>query len=439
MKMDEIPRRVHFVGVGGVGMSGLAQHLYRLGYDVSGSDRCFSERTNALKKLGITVEVGHNVRNIGDAQLVVRTSAVGLNNEEIVAATEKGVPVVLREELLGAIFNDFETRIAVCGTHGKTTVTAMLHQILCSANIDHAAFIGGVYHGENYFAGENVVVAEACEFNRSFYNLRPTICICLNAEHDHPDCYKDVEDVRHAFAHFFQNVERGGKVVLPSELKGLSHRNRVLFDKANKATNVVLENGFARFECVTCGGESFEVQLNVPGEHNVNNALAAVAAAQLLDVPNEKIAEGLKSFDGVDRRWTELYKAGPGKVVLDYAHHPTEIACSVATAKSITHGRVFCVFQPHTYSRTKAFWRQFAECFAEADSVAYLPIYSAREKPISGVNSYLLSQDASKMGVNACFLPDFLTARKWIYGNVGQNDLLLILGAGDVCQLADML
>ena len=440
MKMDEIPRRVHFVGIGGVGMSGLAQHLHNLGYVVTGSDRTESERTVALRNLGITVRIGHEADNVSDAEMVVRTSAVHNDNVEVVAALKLSTPVVLREQLLGAIFNSFHTRIAVCGTHGKTTVTAMIHEILKRAGVSHTALIGGVYQGNNYFCGSGVVVAEACEFNRSFLNLQPTVCVCLNAEYDHPDCYRDKEDVRKAYAEFMCNTSENGYVVLPYNLRSLCpYRKRVYYDKRTLVTNVQLIDGKPNFDVTLDDGIRDTMQIGVVGEHNVNNALAAISVARLLNIPIEAVKEALSAFNGGDRRWTEHSVSGLGRVVVDYAHHPTEVACSVATAKSITNGKVVCVFQPHTYSRTYAFFDEFATCFQDADLVAYLPIYSAREKPLVGVNSYLLAERARELNVNAVFCSDFEAAKQWIRGVVSADDVLLILGAGDVCELADML
>ena len=419
-------------------MSGLAQHLHNLGYVVSGSDRSQSERTDALSKLGIKVHIGHSAQNVADAELVVHTSAVHNDNVEVTEACKKHIPVVLREQLLGTVFNSFETRIAVCGTHGKTTVTAMIHEILLEAGVSHTALIGGVYHGNNYFFGQNVVVAEACEFNRSFFNLYPTICVCLNAEFDHPDCYGGQDDVRRAFAEFMGNTDEKGTVVLPYELRNLcARRKRLCFDKHYEITNLTHQQGKSCFD-LQLNDETCTFQLGVAGEHNVSNALAAISVAhQLLHIPLETVAKGLRAFDGVDRRWTE-HKTDLCKVIVDYAHHPTELACSVATAKRITNGKVVCVFQPHTYSRTKAFFDEFATCF-DGVSVAYLPIYSAREKPISGVNSYVLAERASELGINAHFVPDFETAKKWIEATVSPDDVLLILGAGDVFELANIL
>ena len=419
-------------------MSGLAQHLLKLGYAVSGSDRTVSDRTDALKELGADIHIGHNASNVSDCELVVRTSAVHDDNEEVAEAKRKKIPVVLREELLGAIFNGFNTRVAVCGTHGKTTVTAMIHEILSCAEVSHAAFIGGVYKGNNYFYGQNVVAAEACEFNRSFLNLNPTVCVCLNAEHDHPDCYADEQEVHDAFSQFMRQTDEDGAVVLPSNLANLcSDRRAVYFDEIS-VNNLSTKNDKQYFD-VNLDGKTYHAELGIVGTHNVYNAKAAIATALLLGVSIDVILAALAGFCGVDRRWTERHIDGLCKVVCDYAHHPTEIACSVATAKSVTKGKVVCVFQPHTYSRTRAFFKQFATCFAQADVVAYLPIYSAREMPLNGVTSHHLTLLAQNMGLNALYLPDFATAVNWVRQTVKQDDILLILGAGDIVNLADLL
>lgn len=419
-------------------MSGLAQHLLLLGHVVSGSDRTVSDRTDALCKLGVKIHIGHKKENISDCQLVVRTSAVHDDNEEIREAKRKGIPVVLREQLLGAIFNSFQTRVAVCGTHGKTTVTAMLHEILSTAGFSHASFIGGVYGENNYYFGKNLVVAEACEFNRSFLNLNPSVCLCLNAEHDHPDCYADEQAVHDAFSQFMQQVDEDGYVVLPKCLAHLCVDRRCVYFDEIAVDNLSTKDGKQFFD-VTLEGKTYQAELGVVGEHNVYNAKAAIACALLLGVETEQIIQALKRFHGVDRRWTEKCVDGLCKVVCDYAHHPTEIACSVATGKSVTKGKVVCVFQPHTYSRTRAFFKEFAACFLQADVVAYLPIYSAREIPLDGVTSQHLTLLAQNMGVNAVYMPNFDTAVRWIRDTVKQDDLLLILGAGDVVRLADML
>ncbi|MCX4286141.1 MAG: UDP-N-acetylmuramate--L-alanine ligase [Clostridia bacterium] len=435
MKMQDIPRRVHFVGVGGIGMSALAQYLHNSGYKVTGSDKIKSDRTEALVKEGVSVFIGHSEQNVGDAELVVRTSAVHDDNAEVKRALKENVPVVLREQLLGAIFNGFKTRIAVCGTHGKTTVTAMIHQILETCGVSHTALIGGVYHGNNYYFGKDVIVAEACEFNRSFLNLNPSVCVCVNAEYDHPDCYRNEQDVLNAFERFINNTDKDGYVVLPQHLEFLkTDKTRVFYD-CDALGDLRLEMGKPVFSVKTRNSKTYPLRLKVLGVHNACNALAAFAVADVLNLPVNKAIEALSEFDGVDRRWTE--SDGVCKIVRDYAHHPTEIECSLAAAKSVADGKVICLFQPHTYSRTQAFFDRFATCFRQADTVIYLPVYSARETPIDGINSFALAKRARELGVNAMYADSFDQAKNIALGIVRKNDLLLVVGAGDIVGIAD--
>ncbi len=416
-------------------MSGMAQYLHKKGYCITGSDRQQNDRTEQLSDLGIKIYIGHQNSNVGNSDMVVHTSAVHNDNEEIVEAKKRNIPVVLREQMLGAIFNSFKTRIAVCGTHGKTTVTAMIHEILACCGVSHCAFIGGVYHGNNFYYGNDIVVAEACEFNRSFLNLNPTICVCVNAEFDHPDCYKDEQDIFNAFERFINNTDNGGSVVLPKKLSFLrTERKRVFYDDV-VAENLKTVEGKPQFEIKQNGVCLGKTQLNVVGEHNVTNAFAALAVANILNLPTNKTLEALSSFDGVDRRWTE--KEGICKIICDYAHHPTEIECSISAAQSVTKGKVICLFQPHTYSRTQAFFDRFAQCFKGVDKVIYLPVYSAREMPIGGIDSERLSRRARDMGVNACYADNFSEAKNIVLNTVTANDLLLILGAGDIVNIAD--
>lgn len=437
MKLQDIPNRVHFVGVGGIGMSALAQYLHMLGHTVTGSDRISNEQTKALAKMGIRVYIGHNRYNVRDVELVVHTSAVHEDNVELVEAQKNGVPFILREELLGIVFNSFSTRIAVCGTHGKTTVTAMIHQILSCGKVSHSAFIGGLYCGNNFYFGKDVVVAEACEYNRSFLNLNPTVTVCTNAEYDHPDCYRSKASVRRAFKKFLSKTDPCGAVILPRELARIAPKNTrcIFFDDA-LAGEIRLQGGKPRFTA-SFGKCQSTVRLDVVGRHNAYNALASLAVGYALNLPFADNVAAVERFVGVDRRWTEFNYGF--KCVCDYAHHPTEIACSVDAARHVTRGRVICVFQPHTYTRTKAFFKQFATCFSQADIIAYLPIYSAREKPIQGVRSQRLSKLASKLGLNSRYFSDFKQAARFLKQVAEPDDLVLILGAGDVVELRKLL
>ena len=429
---NNFPHRVHFVGIGGIGMSALAKHLVNAGCEVSGSDKNENEQTQQLRQMGVAVTVPHNAQCVKGAQLVVRTSAVLPTNEEVAFALSQGIPVVLREQLLGEIFDSFPTRIAVCGTHGKTTVTAMIHHVLERCGISHTAFIGGEYQNSNYFFGENVVVAEACEYNRGFLQLHPTLCLCLNAEWDHPDCYKNKVDAQRAFAKFFAQSEQ---VLLPKNLQRLCKTADTWDDL--RARNVVVENGCACFELLERGKTVFFCKLKVRGRHNVQNALAALAVAKKLGLPLLQAVQSLCSFLGVDRRWTEQNCVFP--VVCDYAHHPTEISAAVQTAKEVCKGRVFCVFQPHTFSRTKALFNGFLRCFCGADTVVFLPTYAAREKPCQGATSFQLFKSAKAQGTNAKYFASFTRAAQFLKKHAKATDLVLIVGAGDVNKLVEFL
>lgn len=429
---NNFPHRVHFVGIGGIGMSGLAKHLVNVGCEVSGSDKNENEQTQRLRQAGVAVTVPHDAKCVKGAQLVVRTSAVLPTNEEVAFALSQGIPVVLREQLLGQVFDGFPTRIAVCGTHGKTTVTAMIHHVLERCGISHTAFIGGEYQHGNYFFGENVVVAEACEYNRGFLHLHPTLCLCLNAEWDHPDCYTGKADVQRAFGQFFAQSD---VVLLPKNLQRLCKTAHTWEDL--RARNVVVKNGCASFVLAEHGKNVFCCTLKVHGKHNVQNALATLAVAKQLGVPLLQAAQALCTFEGVDRRWTEQNCLFP--VVCDYAHHPTEISAAVQTAKEVCKGRVFCVFQPHTFSRTKALFGQFLRCFCGADTVVFLPTYPAREKPCQGTTAFQLFKSAKAQGTNAKYFASFARAAQFLKKHVKATDLVLLVGAGDVNKLAELL
>ncbi|MCM1534208.1 MAG: UDP-N-acetylmuramate--L-alanine ligase [Corallococcus sp.] len=436
MKIEDVPARVHFVGAGGIGMSGLAEYLLRTGRCVSGSDRTANDRTQALCIQGAKIYIGHDALNVGQAELVVRTSAVPTDNAEVAEAVKRGIPVILREELLGVIFNSFDTRIAVCGAHGKTTVTAMIHELLTYCNVDHAAFIGGVYRGENMYFGRNVAVAEACEYNRSFLNLSPTLTVCTNVEYDHPDCYANERDVLRAFSEFFCRTSNFGAVILPKKLAALLSGQKSVFYDEEIPCVIRSADGKTALD-LNIDGARKRLELSVLGRHNAVNALIALTVGEQLGLNINRCVEALSAFKGVDRRWTE--REGSCRIVCDYAHHPTEIACAVETAKSVCKGKVLCVFQPHTYTRTQAFFDEFVSCFARADLVAYLPIYSAREAPVEGVTSQALAKRAVSTGIDACYSENFEQARRWILSNAKKDDLVLVLGAGDVANLADML
>lgn len=429
MKDICLPHKIYMVGVGGVSMSGIAQHLHKLGYHVCGSDKTQNCYTQKLQRIGIDVQ--SESCSVKGFDLVVRTSAVKDNHPQIIEACNFGIPVVLREQILGVIFDSFETRIAVCGTHGKTTVTAMLHHVLQKCGVTHTAFIGGSYQGNNYFGGGKIVIAEACEYNRSFLHLHPTHTLCLNVEYDHPDCYPTFADVQKAFVQLF---EQSKKVVLSQKLQHVYPKS-VCFDNF-VATNIYSTSKLSTFDVYHKKHFVGRCRMPLVGAHNITNAIAVVGLCHQLKLPLLQVLNALCTLEGVGRRWTEVpYKC---KVICDYAHHPTEISATVQTAKSIAKGKVFCIFQPHTYTRTQAFWQQFATCFS-GTTVVYLPIFPARELPISGVTSQNLKDFALSIGIDAHYCETFLHCKKFVEQHVSPNDTLLILGAGDVVNFAQLL
>ncbi len=423
-----LPQRVYMVGIGGVSMSSIAEHLHLLGHHVCGSDRTPNDYTKRLQSLGVDVQ--RESASVAGFDLVVKTSAVKDDHKQIVEAKALGIPILLREQVLGCIFNKYPTRIAICGTHGKTTATAMLHHVLQRCGVSHTAFIGGSYLGHNYFGGGDIVLAEACEYNASFLHLHPTHTLCLNIEYDHPDCYQSVDDVQSAFCQLF---EQSQVVVLPKNLQKLAPRG-VFWD------DFIAKNIFATAHRTTFDlyhKQEFVAKVGLPlvGTHNIQNALAVVALCNTLNLPILQVCHALGCFCGVERRWTEVcYKC---KLVCDYAHHPTEIATTVKTAQSITKGKVVCIFQPHTYTRTKAFWEHFARCFGGA-TVVYLPIYPAREKPILSVTSQNLTAFAKQIGIDAHYYDTFDQAKRFVESITTKNDTVLILGAGDVVNMAKL-
>lgn len=410
-------------------MSGIAQRLHALGHHVCGSDRVQNCYTQKLQQLGIDVQDEN--QSVEGFHLVVRTSAVKNNHPQIVAARKLGIPVVLREQILGTIFDSFDTRIAVCGTHGKTTVTAMLHHVLQKCGVSHTAFIGGSYQGENYFGGGNIVVAEACEYNRSFLYLHPTHTLCLNVEYDHPDCYATFDDVQNAFVRLFEQSQK----VFMSRKSPFKYTKSAFYDDFC-AKNVYATSKNTTFDAYHKNHFVGRCNLPLVGEHNVNNALAVIGLCYQLKLPLLQVLNAFCTFEGVDRRWTEVpYKC---KVICDYAHHPTEISATIQTAKNVAKGKVFCIFQPHTYTRTQTFWQQFATCF-DGTTVVYLPIFPARETPIDGITSKNLHDFAKSIGIDAHYCESFLDCKKFVEQHVAQEDTLLILGAGNVVNLAQML
>ncbi len=449
-------QHAHFIGIGGIGMSGIAEILLNLGMKVSGSDLRRSPVTDRLAQLGATIYEGHNAAHVAGATVVVTSSAVHAKNPEVLEAHARKIPVIQRAEMLAELMR-LKYGIAIAGMHGKTTTTSMVATVLSAGGLDPTVVVGGRVDalGSNARLGASrYLVAEADESDRSFLKLSPILAVVTNLDREHMDCYHDMADVERAFVEFIDRVPFYGAVTACIDnalLKGILPRvcrrvftygvaadadYRLEILDAIQASSSATEQGtsFSRFQVHTSAGPLGPFELHVPGRHNVLNATAAVAIARQLEVPPEKIAEGLKNFRGVDRRFQHRGHARGVAVVDDYGHHPTEIRATLEAARSSTHRQIHVVFQPHRYTRTQDLLDEFSEAFRDADTVIVLPIYAASEEPIAGVTAELLAERIQ--GPSAAFAPDFAAAVQAIVAAAREGDLILTLGAGSVSQLA---
>jgi UDP-N-acetylmuramate--alanine ligase len=443
-------QHAHFIGIGGIGMSGIAEILLNLKMQVTGSDLRRSPVTDRLAALGATIYVGHDATHIAGATVVVTSSAVPPNNPEVVAARKFKIPVIQRAEMLAELMR-LKYGIAVAGMHGKTTTTSMVASVLAAGGLDPTVVVGGRVDalGSNARLGSSrYLVAEADESDRSFLKLSPILAIVTNLDREHMDCYKDMADVEQAFLAFMDKVPFYGGVTACLDdplLKAIlprAHRRIFSYGSAPEAAYCIhrLEpaNGcLSRFAVVAQGAMLGPFELHVPGRHNVLNATAAVAIGSQLEIPQDKIAEGLKNFRGVDRRFQTRGQASGITVIDDYGHHPTEIRATLAAARDCGHRHIIVVFQPHRYTRTRDLLDQFGAAFESADSVIVLPIYPANEDPIPGITGELLASRIA--GPKVQFAIDFAQAAMAALSVAKEGDVILTLGAGNVNQLAPQL
>ena len=442
---------VHFVGIGGIGMSGIAEVLLNLGYQVSGSDLRETPITQALERLGAKIFFSHAAENIGQAHVVVTSSAVRRDNPEIMAAERRKTPVIARAEMLAELAR-LKYSIAVAGTHGKTTTTSMVATILDRGGYDPTVVVGGLLNtiGSNARLGRgDYIVLEADESDGSFLMLSPTIAVVTNIEPDHLDHYKDLTEIKEAFLSFVNKVPFYGSAILclddpaVQSLIPWMKRRFVTFGTAAQADVSIVEvaadglgsNCTVRFN----GGTTQRIELRVPGMHNVLNATAAFAAARDMGVEPSVIADALHDFQGVDRRF-QIKARDPIVVVDDYAHHPTEIRATLSASKSAGFRRIFAVFQPHRYTRTMHLMEDFARAFNLADVVLLLDIYPAGEVPIEGVTTAALVEKIKSFGhKNAVHCPDYESVESYLSANAADGDAVIVMGAGSVTKLSDLL
>jgi len=446
-------QHVHFVGIGGIGMSGIAEVLANLGFRVSGSDQKKSEVTAHLEELNVEVTEGHAAENVGDAHVVVRSTAVRDDNPEIVEARRRSIPVIPRAEMLAELMRMKPHTVAVAGSHGKTTTTSMVATVLGIAGLDPTFVVGGIvrtYRANARLGKSELMVVEADESDRSFLMLTPTIAVVTNIDREHMDYYHDMEDVRKCFADFVNKVPFYGAAILCLDDPHVQAvipkvaRRRITYGLSAQADvsahEITYDQSFGSSFTVWRGIEVLgPVSLRVPGKHNVYNSLAAIAVGLELEVPFEKIAQALGVFAGADRRFQFKGDEAGVTVVDDYGHHPTEIKATLSAARiGAPNRRIVVLFQPHRYTRTNDLMDEFASAFNNADVLLVTDIYAASETPIDGVNAEVLTGRIKSYGhKDAEYVGAVENAAGVLRGIVREGDLVITLGAGSVNRVGD--
>lgn len=438
-------KNVHFVGIGGIGMSGIAEILLSQGFNITGSDLAKTDVTERLENLGIKIYEGHSTENLKEADVVVYSSAVTLDNPEVKAAVERKIPVIKRSEMLAECMR-MKYGIGIAGTHGKTTTTSMVGLVLTEAGIDPTIIVGGKLSslgGTNARLGKGeYIVVEADEFDRTFLKLAPVIAAITTLEKEHLDTYKDLDDIKSAFIEFANKVPFFGFVVLcldePALQDVIPLINKKIFTyglspQADiRATNIKHDKNFSEFTVTYLGKELGQIKLNIPGLHNVKNSLAALTIAKEMGVEFNIIKKALESFAGVYRRFETKYD-NDVMVIDDYGHHPTEIDVTLDGIRRGWNRRLVAVFQPHLYSRTKDFYAEFGRSFLNSDVFICTDVYPAREKPIEGISGELIANSAKNFGhKNVYYEPDKTKLPELLKNIYKKGDIIITLGAGDI-------
>ena len=449
------PVRVYFMGIGGISMSGLAEILLQENFPVSGSDMKESDITNTLCAMGAKVFIGQKAENIGDdIDLIVYTAAIRKDNPEYMEAMRKGIPMLTRAQLLGQIMSNYKYGIAVSGTHGKTTTTSMLSHVLLKADTDPTISIGGMLDaiGGNIRVGKSdYFVTEACEYTNSYHAFKPYISIILNVDEDHLDFFSGIDEIVDSFTTFAGLLPKDGLLVINGDME---HKDYIVknlecniitfgLNPSNKysATDITFdEQGHPSYTLLIDKKEAGHFTLSSTGVHNVVNSLSVIAVCDFLGINRKTTAEGLFECTSAKRRFEHKGTTANGVIVIDdYAHHPTEIAATLKAAKNTPHNELWCVFQPHTYTRTYALLDRFADALKSCDHVILADIYAAREKDTGLVSSKDLEKAINARGGNAKHIGDLLSIEKFVEKNCKKNDLLITMGAGDVVKIGENL
>lgn len=448
------PIHVHFIGIGGISMSGLAEVLLEEGFTVSGSDNKPSPLTKKLEAAGVSVFYGQEASNIIEGiDVVVFTAAIHEDNEEYREAVKKGLPMLTRAQLLGQLMTNYDMPIAVSGTHGKTTTTSMLSHILLEAQTDPTISVGGILNaisGNIRVGHSEIFLTEACEYTNSFLEFFPKIGVILNIDEDHLDFFKDLADIRRSFRKFAELLPADGFLVINGEIENLDEIAGNLSCKAvtygmDRSMDYSAENithdefGRVAFDFLKKGEFAERISLSVNGDHNVSNALSTLAVADILGISADISGRGLKKFGGTKRRFEYKGQVNGVTVIDDYAHHPTEIRAALKAAENYPHREMWCVFQPHTYSRTKALFHDFTDALSLADHIILADIYAARETDTLGVTSEALAKELREKGADAFYLSSFEEIGNFCLEKCQKGDMLITMGAGDVVNIGEAL
>ena len=445
-------KKVHFIGIGGISMSGLAEILLKNGYKVSGSDMKNSSLLEKLKSKGAEIYIGQSADNIKNVDLVVYTAAISKDNPELQKCIELGVDMMDRAEFLGSIMLGHKYNVAVAGTHGKTTTTSMIAHIVLEEDVDPTILVGGeldVINGNVLAGNSDYFVTEACEYKASFLKFHPYVGIILNIDADHLDFYKDINHIKDTFNEFINIIPEEGFIVCNNDddnVKDILKNNH----KCNVITYGIKSGEYTArnisYNSLGCGsydlykGEEklFAINLNVPGEHNVLNSLSAICTSLALNISKDSIINGLFNFRGTHRRFEFKGEKDGVKVIDDYAHHPTEIAATLNACKNYPHNNLYVIFQPHTYTRTITLFDEFASTFDKVDNLILADIYAARENDTGVVSSLMLGDSIRARGVNAINYHSFDEIVDYLKKQAKSGDLILTVGAGDVNLIGEM-
>lgn len=454
MEIDKY-KKVHCLGIGGIGLSAVAEILAFNGHIVSGTDIKESNVTRHLESIGIRVYYEHKPENVEGVDAIVYSAAVSDENPEVIRARELGLPLFSRAEVLGMLMDGYRHSVAICGTHGKTTVTSMTSLILRNADYKPTILVGGnlpQINGNVEIGTSDYFVTEACEYMDSFLQLRPSIGVILNIDSDHLDYFKDIEHIVKSFSTFVEQIPPHGIVIAYGDnpfVKGVlkEHSNKITYGYSESndfyAENISFdENGFPSFDICRKGRVITSIQLSVPGEHNVLNAMAAFVTASYLKADMKTITDTLLEYHGTNRRFDFNGVTDNGvKVIDDYAHHPTEIRATLAAAKNVKHNKLWLIFQPHTYTRTKALFDEFVDAFDDCDVLILTDIYAAREKDIYDISSYKLMTaiKARYPDKQVYYVKDFEDIASYIRKAAGPDDIAMTMGAGDVYKVGELL